>query len=583
MVYLCGDFLFNCREGLKYDMNKLTKLFFERRGWDSVFLNSIHDSCSDVLLGIDDLAVRLDGLKSSNSKIVVLPDFDTDGIMSGVIAYAGLSEMGFNVSLYCPNAASGYGFDSSVIDEIVSQVPDVKAIITGDVGATAHDGIRRAIDLGIDMLITDHHKMDKPIDEFLSDVVVNPYRSDETYSHPDICGAYVLFQSLLHYAQTRYCIETVNNISNLAVFAGIGTVSDSMPVLYNNRLLVRECISICRYLFETDNLSNVLYGNSVAYRQALLGLRDILNIFVEDGKITKLSDIDETFFGYYLAPMLNSIKRMGINSSIGFSIFFGSEPKESISKLRDLNDERKQLTSKYYSEILLADQPFAPNIYLTNDVPSGFLGLIATKLLQRNNHPCIVLSSLDNGEYSGSARSYSWYPLRSAVVSQGYSAAGHEVACGVSLNSLVDVMSLSKFLAKDISDVAQRVGVVNVSDTCDLILSTFGCGDSDLDLDELWGFYHDLNKYRPFGSGFEAPKLLLRFDSQDVEDWTVLGSSKIHLKIYLKNNLVVYAWNQADMLTKIKRRKTIEMVGDFSVNSWQDVDTLGFRGEFVLS
>ena len=100
-------------------MNYLIRRMFETRGYTSDYLSDIDVSDHDTLLSIDDMCRTLHDIHDRQSVITVLPDFDMDGIMSGVTGFAGLAELGFNVRLYIPDPKAGYGFDESVIDDLL--------------------------------------------------------------------------------------------------------------------------------------------------------------------------------------------------------------------------------------------------------------------------------------------------------------------------------------------------------------------------------------------------------------------------------------------------------------------------------
>ena len=558
-------------------MNKLTELFLKNRGYDVDFLSSIDIPTHKDLKDIDMLSNHLKEIYDKNQNLVIIPDFDMDGIMSGVLGFAGLSELGFRVSLFIPNPKDGYGFTEESIERLLTEYPNTDAIITCDVGIDCHEGIRAAKARGLKVLITDHHKVLSMPD---ADVVVDPMREDDSYEHKEICGAHVLYQCLEYYANKYTDFHMKEQISRLRVFAGIGTVSDSMPVLYENRAIIRDAISICRYIYSEGDevIVNSLPGSNV-YRRAFRGLYDLLDVFSAEGKISSLKDMDETFFGFYLAPLFNAVKRMDGNMTDAFNVFFGRDRKECIGKLYQMNEERKLLVEEYLDAMDESNQPYAPYIYMT-DAPAGLLGLLAMRKMLVNGMPVIVLNKTSHG-YSGSGRSPEWYPFLERTKTLPIYAAGHEGAFGVRIDedSVFDMLFM--FLTSDVADVYENTP--KVEREYDFVISSLGDGDTLIDIPLFIDFLHDMTMLKPFGINFPAPELLLKFRAKDGL-WEAMGSNRQHLKVTLPQGFEVLAWNQAGILNNIddKSSKIIEIKGTLNKNEWMNNVGVNFIGNVEI-
>ena len=164
----------------------LLNLLLEKRGltW-SDYVEMDNPDHAD-LLDIDKMADELDDIYKNGEKIVILPDFDMDGVMSGVVLHAGLSELGFNSELYIPSSTNGYGFSRDDINLLIERHKGVKSIITCDVGISEFDSIKYARELGLKVFVTDHHVPQSG--HLLANVAVNPNRVDDTYENKSICG-----------------------------------------------------------------------------------------------------------------------------------------------------------------------------------------------------------------------------------------------------------------------------------------------------------------------------------------------------------------------------------------------------------
>ena len=414
----------------------LLKLTLERRGLDWSKYVEMSNSDHADLLDIDKMADDLDEIYHNKEKIVILPDFDMDGVMSGVVLHAGLSELGFNSELFIPSASQGYGFGSKDIDNLIQRHDDVKAIITCDVGVSAFDGVSYAKEKGLKVLVTDHHVPQSG--HLVADSVVNPNRVDDTYSNKTICGAHVAWQVLDYYVRhKRNDWMLIQNIEHLRVFAGIGTVSDMMTLVYENRQLVNDSVTISRLLVGYDYETGVvsidapvvpqffrnLEANSNVYKNAFYGLSRLYYTYAKQDKprIVTKRDITSIFYGFYVAPVFNALKRLGGDMWHAFGVFFDEPLKQQkhIDVLFATNETRKELVESYMEQ--LRDeydkglQPLAPYIY-TTDAPAGIVGLIATRLINESGKPTLVLSGNDMDGYHGSGRSPEWYAFNSNTV-----------------------------------------------------------------------------------------------------------------------------------------------------------------------
>ena len=561
---------------MNQNRNWLIEKTFENRGYTFDYIEEIDKADHAVLKDADVLCTRLYQIYLSGKHIVFIPDFDMDGIMSGVIGYSGLAELGFSVSLYLPNPKKGYGFDEEDVKRILAQYPDVEVIITGDVGISCYDGIDFAKQCGIEVLITDHH-LQKAVSN--ADCIVDPMRMDETYAHPGICGAYVVYQCLQLYADT-YCNRFVQEqIRRLRVFAGIGTISDSMPLLYENRQLVRDAIIIARLIYANgdDFIVNHIMGSDV-YRRAFRGLYTMLNVFATMGKLSTTDSIDEDFFGYYLAPTFNSVKRIGDDMTRAFGVFFGSNPVDDANYLYELNNERKTLVAQYFAELRQTDQPYAPYIYLSN-APGGILGLLAQQLLLESGVPTVVLTQ-EGTKYRGSGRSPVWYPFLDRTEPAGFYAAGHNPAFGIGVTDKRELKALYAFLAKDVSDVLSVTEMPDTTFHPDFVIAHDGSGDTVIDILLFVEYLQELSKYHPFGASFEPPHILLKFKPSDGE-WSVLGGMKQHLKIRLAHGFEVLLWNQGNEISRKDSDAECHVVGKLGINEYRGTHTVNFTGTFM--
>lgn len=568
-------------------MNRLIQKIFENRGYTHEFLREFDNPEYQQLKDIDVLCQKLKSIKDNNQNIVVYPDFDMDGIASGVLGYAGLSELGFNVGLYIPDPTEGYGISQQSVADLLYKYPGTNAIITCDTGIGAAEAASYCKIAGVDFLVTDHHKQEMIIQ---APIIVDPMRADETYPH-QICGAFVFWQVLARYAQLYCTYFEQDQIGRLKVFAGIGTVSDSMPILYENRQTVRDAISICRMIYSdgTTGMVSSIMGCD-RYKLVFWGLYDFFKICEENGIISSSEDIDEEFFGWYLAPIFNSAKRMNGEMYKAFGIFFYGNtcdvnPRQEFAEyLYKLNHERKELVAKKLHEALSFDQPFAPYVYIS-DADPGILGLLAMKLLQKNGVPTFVLK--DYGEnnkpnrYSGSGRSPEWFNSITLLSNVDYLfIAGHEQAFGCGIKTATDLQRFHDWLAVLVPDMMSKLDTAEGKP--DYVIDThWQNGDIGIDITCFQGYLEEIEEYRPFGKGFEKPVGIIKFTNTDIIEWKRMGSNKQHLKLSLPGGFNILCWNQGHLIDQRDKFESHTVVGSLGQSTFKGITSINFTGEFV--
>lgn len=524
-------------------MNYLVEKTFANRGYTPEYLREINNPYYEELKDIDTLAARLKEIHDAGLPITIIPDFDMDGICAGDCGYGGMAELGFKVNLFIPNAAEGYGISAKTIDDVLAVYPDTKVIITCDTGISAVAAGERCKELGIEFLITDHHKQDVMVD---APIIVDPLRVDEEYPHPSICGAFVMYQVLQYYADMYGNYYIQNQIRRLRVFAGIGTISDTMSLLYENRQLVKDAIDILRFIYgdgSSDAVASI--SGCEVYKRAFWGLYYTLKACADAGIITKESDIDETFFGYYMAPMFNAAKRMDGDMHKVFGVFFDNTPAVHMDYVYKLNVERKNLEAREIRAILDRDQPYAPFIYFSDAKP-GILGLLAMKLMKMSGMPTFVV--VDEGDkvrsnrFHGSGRSPEWYPCFTRL-GDVIGIAGHEHAFGCSIDNKTALTKFVSFLKTDINKVMSEVEIIE--EVPDFVISTDWTADTGIDIPLFEEYLNEIVTYKPFGKDFPAPRIKFIFSARDVVEYKKLKGK--HLKLCFGNGFDVLCWNQADL------------------------------------
>ena len=557
-------------------MNRLVELTFKNRGYSSEFLREMECAEHEDLKDIDRLAVRLKEIHDEGRHITVIPDFDMDGISAGTVAYAGLSELGFDVSLFIPDPSKGYGFNEDTIKELLKKHPRTQTILTCDTGISCYEGINYCKDRGIEILVTDHH-IQEAVSE--ADIIVDPCRMDDGYEHKGICGAFVIQLVLQFYADTFCDTHMRDQMQRLRLFAGIGTVSDIMPVLYENRQLIRDSIGLARAVYSNGTVHGVRnFEGCTAYKTPFWGMFAVLKVCAEHGIIKKEDDINEEFYGFYLAPMFNSVKRMDGDLRRAFLVFFGNEREENAEYLYQLNELRKKTVEEEMENLLSSVQPYAPFIYISKAKP-GILGLLATRLVERNKMPVFVMNDMTGrmkGPFCGSGRSPEWYPCFSRQIGR-FDIAGHECAFGCRLSDNSALVETFRFLKEDVPAMLANADIKEA--VPDFIISTDWKADTGIDIALFDEYLSEMENYHPFGKGFPQPDVVFRFnDSDAVYGWKSLGMDKQHLKIGFASGFDLYLWNQGDKISLKDNGEMHEARGKLFISEYAGKRGICFKG-----
>lgn len=544
-------------------MNKLLKMSFDRYGYDYDFLTNIHKSLYSGNYMFQDegqLVLALKNAHDRNSVITIIPDFDMDGISAGVIFYAGLSLLGFNVHLYAPDVTRGYGFDICDIDNIMTEWPDTEILLTCDVGVTCHDAVTYACEHNLRVLVTDHHIEKTRVG---AELVVDPCRNDSDCDFTGVCGAFVAYHVLSLYASCSGNAAMQSLISHLAIFASLGSCGDLMPVIHDTRAVIKTGVEEFNNLLDAGTLDRY-FGCDLKYLpDAYVAPFENLcrfhfwlmdNNYIQPGRITEVT------YGFTYCPVFNSVKRMGSDMKTLYEFLytrfeFGSERFNDLCTwLWELNQTRKQLVQEYFSDLIEdPGQIYAPFIYITDAIP-GILGLLAMKITQTTGLPVFVVTK-QGDIYSGSGRTPSWLPC-SILNMQGVQIDGHAHAFGISItdseiNTFFDYVKkyteaeqARALLDVDVSASDPRLvlclGGHSVCDTYDFsIVST---NDYDVCVD----YTYEIEKFRPFGAGFVEPEFILKFTRRDIYRVSCMGALKNHLRIDLAHNIRAVFFNGVD-------------------------------------
>ena len=415
----------------------------------------------------------------AKKRILIMGDYDTDGISAAAILYKYFLSIGVEVNVFLPNRfVDGYGLTIDSLDKVKSMYnPDL--IITVDCGITCVEEIAYCKKLGIDIIVTDHHDVPSITPDTL---IINPKLDGQLYPFKELCGAGVALKVV-------HALAGLEESLKYTTIATLATVADIVPLLDENRAIVK-------------------LGLENQKQQLPKGLKKLCS----ELKISM--PLSSTDISFKLAPKINATGRMG-DAIISFNLYVKNdeaEIKENIDMLVALNDRRVVETNNIFASAceMLEDTNVSRlgMIVLYNENwESGVLGIICSKLVEKYNKPVCLLSVVD-GEYKGSCRSIPGVNIFDALTSVSdllIRFGGHNQAGGLSIEK------------KNLKEFRTRINdyVLNHINENDLIAKKYY--DMDISNKEVNSeFIKELQIFEPCGFKNEKPLFKLNITGNTV-------------------------------------------------------------------
>lgn len=357
--------------------------------------------------GIDQAVARLVEALKQQQSILIVGDFDCDGATSTATGMLALRAFGFNhIDYLVPNRFEyGYGLSPEIVQVAAERKPDL--IITVDNGISSIDGVATAKQLGMDVIVTDHHLPGSQLPDAVA--IVNPNQPDCDFIAKSTCGVGVLFYLLIalrRELQAQGWFKSIGlqapNLGDYLDLVALGTVADVVPLEHNNRTLVHQ------------GLARIRHG------RARPGLLAILDVAGRDSSRISSADL-----GFAVAPRLNAAGRLD-DISLGIECLLTDDPqraRELAEQLDSLNRERRVIESDMQAQAIshlenldLDDSQLPSGIALFNDAwHQGVIGILASRIKERLHRPVVVFAPGDDQQIKGSARSINGFHVRDGL------------------------------------------------------------------------------------------------------------------------------------------------------------------------
>ncbi len=464
------------------------------------------------LMGVEQAAVLLADAIAAGKKLLIVADYDADGATSCAVGIKALRQMGAQVDYLVPNRfTDGYGLTPSIVNSAHQRGADV--LITVDNGIASIEGVDEAHQLGMQVVITDHHL---PGDELpKADAIVNPNQPGCTFPSKAMAGVGVIFYVMLALrAELRnrgaFADKPEPNLSALLDLVALGTVADVARLDSNNRLLVSQ------------GLARLRAGRGNPGMVALLQ--------VAGRNPAKVSATD---LGFAAGPRLNAAGRMD-DMGLGIACLLADNEAAAIQLAQDLdrlNRERQEIEGDMQASALATLEQFDPGerfslVLFEPDWHMGVIGILASRLKDQFHRPVITFAAGDNGELKGSGRSISRFHLRDALdlVAKRHPGmiirfGGHAAAAGLTLvaDRLADFAAAFESVAQEWLNKSDLDQIVEIDG--ELLESELTLRAAEQLEQEVWG------------QGFPPP---LFYGEFTVAQQRVVGGN--HLKLQLQAN-----------------------------------------------
>lgn len=515
------------------------------------YLSPIPQSTYDPFLmkNMDEVCNRIEKAVKDRERICIYGDYDVDGVTSTVLLLEFLGYVTDNVTYYIPSRfEEGYGLNMNACDKMHDD--GVSLVITVDNGCAAKAEVSYIKELGMDVIVTDHHKIDP--DRKPDCLIIDAKQEGETYPYRDLCGCGTAFK-IAQALRDRFGIpkKALNHCLDLA---GIATVADVVPLTDENRTLVKYGIDRIKKQ-ERPGIN------------ALLGAASVNPLRVNSYEIA---------FG--IGPRINSAGRLR-TADTGVALLSASDPETAsvyAGKLEELNRERRAIQDSIYKDAVdyidgnCRDDLFI--IYENDDAHEGVMGIAAGKLKEKYNKPVIIMASANEpGFLKGTGRSIEGvdiFNLLNAHIELFERFGGHAAACGFTI-SRENGQNLREILNRDMKRL--------VDEDPDLLKKKIKSDAMITAGDVTFELAREVDLMEPFGSGNERPVFFI--EGLSVIRVFTMGNERQYRKYICSGgesgsiDAVVFD-TDIEGYDIVTAGDTLDVMAEVTINSWNGRDSV---------
>ena len=504
------------------------------------FLEPSLSHVSDPFL-LDGMQVAVDRIRQArdaDEHVVVFGDYDVDGIAGTVILTNALKRFGIKRTGYgIPDRlAEGYGLSPDRVRWASDQ--DARLLITVDNGTTARESAAVARDIGIDLIVTDHHQLEGEPPDALT--IINPKRQDPSYPGADACGAAVAFKLAWALTGEQKDLDLV----------ALGTVADVVPLRGENRDLVAA-------------------GLQEAAAHPRVGLAKL----AEKAGI-RIDEIRADHIAFQLAPRINAAGRLG-NGVAGLELLFSDSAKDATrlaSELDEANLERRSIEAAIYGEAMATlESDFHRDqrtiVLASRDWHPGVIGIVASRIQSTYYRPVILIAIDEEGQGRGSGRSVHGFNIADALAAckdHLVKFGGHAAAAGLTVLE----ENIEAFRTAFEAEAGNRLPPGDVQRTLDI--------DAQVAFSEIDSrLLRTLDQLRPFGHGNPSPVLCTYGVEPMAHSWRELRGG--HLRVTLKEGptlLTAIGFHMGDRIQQCEQAASLDVAFTPQFNTWRGETTI---------
>lgn len=499
-----------------------------------IYLNPTRNDFHDPFLMPDMEIAVAEILKAieAKHKVIIYGDYDVDGITSITVLKKFLEERGLPVDYYIPNRLDeGYGLNRAAIEKIASD--GYQLIITVDCGISGIEEVKLAKELGLKVIVTDHHEPGEILPDALA--VVDAKRKDNQYPCNVLAGVGVAFK-LIQAISMSLGLDEKEYLKYLDIVC-IGTISDIVPLVDENRVIAKLGLKLVE---QTKNV----------------GLRALI-------KSSGYKSIDSNMVSFGIAPRINACGRMGYEQEAAKLFLTDSitNATDITDRLNKYNKDRQNIEKSIFAEAIakLEGEPEGNSIVLcSKNWHHGVIGIVASKLTEMYYKPTILLCE-EGEEAKGSGRSIPGFDLHDALCKSSDTLekyGGHGMAVGLSLK----MNNLEKFKQK----FGQIADEANIQELEQVILI-----DKQVDLKDItFETIEKIKLLEPFGEGNKMPLFMCK--NLKIDSIRALSEGK-HLKLTLKDGnqiLNAIGFNMGSLASEYLLDDKVDVVGYLEINEF---------------
>ncbi len=531
----------------KYNLNKIIGKIIVNRNVTSdedvrIFITPTRDDFHDPFLfkGMDIAVDRILQAINNKEKILIYGDYDVDGITSTTVLKKYLQERGGIVNTYIPNRLNeGYGLNKEAIKKIKEMGTDL--IITVDCGISGIEEVKYAKELGIEVIVTDHHEVGEVLPDALA--VIDAKRKDNTYPFNLLAGVGVVFK-VIQAISIKLNLKAEEYLKYLDLVC-VGTISDIVPLEGENRTIAKLGLMLIRV---TKNL----------------GLRELI-------KSSGYKEIDSNTISFGVAPRINACGRMG-HEEEALKLFLAETKEEAVEvtkKLNEYNTLRQNTEKAIYEDAVRKIEK--ENIENKNSIVvggynwhHGVIGIVSSKVTEKYYKPSILLC-FEDGIAKGSGRSIQGFDLYEGLTKCSEfldKFGGHAMAVGLTLikENFENFKDKFEKIAEE-ANIKEMVPTIYIDEEIKL---------KDISMDLV----KSLSVLEPFGEANKVPLFLIK--NLKIDSIRALSEGR-HLKLSLRDESVVInaiGFDIGNLAEEYKIGDKIDVVGTLEINSFNGFSSI---------